>query len=186
MWVRYEPYADPDFVPAFARDPEARSWEMFIACALLDAGKSLQSRTDRPHKNGGYPDLCILDGEQRIWIEAIAPGCGDPGEDQIPEIVPLNEGGRAQLQPIRQIQLRIASALWTKSKKLRSYLSQGIVAETDVCLIAVGGARFDIYAQGTGFPLALSTVFPIGSEFVRVERGSLEIVGRGFHSSSAI
>jgi hypothetical protein len=37
-----------------------------------------------------------------------------------------------------------------------------------------------------GFPLALSAVFPIGNEFVRVARDTLEIVGRGFDTSYEI
>jgi hypothetical protein len=108
MWVRYEQYADRDFVPGFARDPQARFWEMFLGCALLDAGKVLLPTAERP-RDGSRPDLCIIDGNRHIWIEAIAPDRGCSGEDQIPEMVPLNQGGR--VQPVRQIQLRITSAL---------------------------------------------------------------------------
>jgi hypothetical protein len=185
MWTRYKAYADRDFVPAFARDPEARFWEMFLGCALLDAGKTLLPTAERP-RDGGHPDLCIVDANRRIWIEAIAPDRGRLGEDQIPEIVPLNQGGRVEAQPVRQIQLRITSALWEKTKTLKCYLKTGVIDATDLCLIAIGAGRFGIYAQGLGFPLALSAVFPIGSEFVCVDRDTLEIVRRGFHSSGEI
>jgi hypothetical protein len=182
MWDRYEPYADPDFAPGFARDPEGRFWEMFLGCALMDAGKTLLPTAERPRETG-HPDLCVVDGKRRIWIEAITPDRGKPGEDRIPEIVPLNEGGGVQRQPVRQIQLRITSALWNKSQIIRCYLKRGVVAEHDICLIAIGAARFGIYAQGPGFPLALFAVFPIGDEFVRVDRDKLK---RGFLSSGTI
>jgi hypothetical protein len=185
MWARYEPYADRDFVPGFARDPEARFWEMYLGCALLDTGKTLLPTAERP-RDGGHPDLCVVDANRRIWIEAIAPDRGRPGEDQIPEIVPLNQGGRVEAQPVRQIQLRITSALWEKTKILKRYLKTGVIDATDLCLIAIGAGRFGIYAQGLGFPLALSAVFPIGSEFVCVDRDTLEIVRRGFRSSGEI
>ncbi len=37
MWTRYEPYADPDFRPDFARDVDGRFWAMYLGCTLLDA-----------------------------------------------------------------------------------------------------------------------------------------------------
>jgi len=100
MWAQYEPYADPDFVEAFARDPDSRFWELAIGYALLDAGKTLLATVDRP-RNGGHPDLCVLEQGRRIWIEAIAPTIGESGVDQIPELVPLNEGGGFRDRPTR-------------------------------------------------------------------------------------
>lgn len=185
MWAQYEPYADHRFVKKFALDPEAHFWEMFIGCALLGAGKSLLPTVERPRKSG-FPDLCVLNGKRCIWIEAIAPDRGESGEDQIPEIRPLNEGGSVQHQPIRQIQLRITSALLKKRDALKQYIKKGIIATSDVCIIGIGGARFGIYAQGAGFPLALSAVFPIGNQFVRIDRDSFAIVESGFLRSLTI
>lgn len=185
MWVRYEPYADQDFVQGFARDPEARFWEMFVGCAFLDQDKTLLRTLDRP-PNGGRPDLCILDGQQRIWVEAMAPDRGLPGNDQVPEIVPINEGGGVQARPVRQMQLRITSALRKKSEVLTRYLNQGVIEDNDICLLAIGAARFGIYAGDAGLPLALSAVFPIGDEFIRVDRDNLHVIERGFHGSFEI
>ena len=124
MWRRYEPYADPDFADQFAQDPEARFWEMYLGCALLDAGKTLVPTADRPDA-GGRPDICVVDGERRIWIEAIAPGVGDSPADGIPQIVPINQGGSLQAQPVRQIHLRITSALLTKRNAWQDTGSKG-------------------------------------------------------------
>jgi hypothetical protein len=185
MWAQYSPYADRRFVQAFARDPDARFWEMFIGCALLNAGKTLLLTEDRPRK-GGHPDLCIVDGSRRIWIEAIAPDRGQLDDDRVPEIAPINRGGHVAAQPIRQIHLRISSALWTKTKAFRTYRDQGIIAESEPCVVAIGAGRFATYAQGIGFPLAVSAVFPIGNQFVRVDRSTLEIVEHGFQPSNTI
>src|SRR5262245_5940459 len=70
MWDRYEPYADPDFRNGFARDPDARFWEMYLGGALLDSGKTLLPATERKSA-AGLPDLCVVDGGRRIWIEAV-------------------------------------------------------------------------------------------------------------------
>ena len=35
MWVRFEPYADADFAMAFAHDPDARFWEMYLDAHCL-------------------------------------------------------------------------------------------------------------------------------------------------------
>jgi hypothetical protein len=185
MWARYEPYADPGFVPAFARDPYARFWEMFLGCAILDAGRALLPASERP-AHGGRPDLCIVETNRRIWIEATAPDHGQPGEDQVPQLVTRSKNATLEELPARQVQLRITSALWTKTKIFQSYLRDGVIAGNDVYIVAVGATRFGSYASGTTFPLALSAVFPIGSEFVRFNRDTLEVIGRGFQPSFKI
>ena len=79
-WERYEPYADPDFRPGFARDVDGRFLEMYLGCTLLEAGRTLLPVAERP-REGGQPDLCVLDDGRRIWIKAIAPDKGEPGPD---------------------------------------------------------------------------------------------------------
>lgn len=56
LWQNCEPYADADFRQGFARDPEARFWEMYLGCTLLETGKNLLLRSARQH-TGGQPDL---------------------------------------------------------------------------------------------------------------------------------
>lgn len=65
MWERYEPFADSDFRQGFARDVHGRFWEMFLGCTLLDAGRTLLPRRDH-RREGGQPDLCVLDAGRRI------------------------------------------------------------------------------------------------------------------------
>lgn len=47
LWAVYEPYADPNFAAEFAREPDTRFWEMYVACQLLDAGKTLLPTVER-------------------------------------------------------------------------------------------------------------------------------------------
>ena len=103
---------------------------MAIGCALLDAGKSLLPAADRRHRATGCPDICVLDGDRRIWIEATAPTAGDDGADQVPDLVPLNHGGSVRFQPVRQVQIRISGALFTKTKALARYLKAGVINTT--------------------------------------------------------
>lgn len=54
LWHNYKPYADADFRQGFARDPEARFWEMYLGCTLLEPAKTFCSeargsrRADNP------------------------------------------------------------------------------------------------------------------------------------------
>jgi hypothetical protein len=98
MWATYEPYADPDFPQGFARDVDGRFWEMYLGCTLLEAGRTLLPVVER-QRQGGQPDLCVLEEGRRIWIEAIAPDEGAPGPDQIVRPVPINEGWRPRRRP---------------------------------------------------------------------------------------
>jgi hypothetical protein len=183
MWAVYEPYADADFLPSFARDPEARFWEMFLGCSLLQSGKRLMPSSDRPRMRGG-PDLCVLEEGGTIWIEAIAPTRGENPIDAVPE---LSDTDRVlSAQPKRQIQLRITSALATKSRITARYIERGLITNNDAVLVAIGASRFGIIAGGPGIPLALSAVFPLGAEFVRIDRDTLEVVDRGYEPSFEI
>jgi hypothetical protein len=183
MWLRYEPYADADFAEGFARDPEARFWEMYLGCALLDGGKAVQPRMNRPQGQGN-PDLCVIDNNRRIWIEAIAPDVGEQGEDQVPDLFEMV--AHVQAQPLRQVQLRITSGLWTKMRQIQRYRADGVIGEQDVCLVAVSGGRFALQAAGEEFPTALSAVYPIGNAFVRVNRDDFQVVAHGHERNEMI
>lgn len=184
LWEVYEPYADPGFREGFARDPDARFWEMYLGCALLDAGRALLPATDRA-RVGGQPDLCVLDGDRRIWIEAIAPDEGQEGPDQIVRPVPLNEGGGWIAAPTRQAQLRMTSAFWTKVRVIRRYVEQGVIGEQDTRIIAISASRFGAYVSDDP-PLILSSLFPLGEHYVTVDRNTGEIVEEGFHRADEI
>lgn len=117
MWATYKPYADPDFRQGFARDVDGRFWKMYLGCTLLGAGRTLLPVVER-QRQGGQPDLCVLEDDRRTWIEAVAPDEGAPGPDQIARPIPMNEGGGLVTAPIRQPQLRASGAFWTKAQRI--------------------------------------------------------------------
>jgi hypothetical protein len=185
MWVVYAPYADSDFREGFARDPDARFWEMYLGCALIEAGKLLLPSVDR-RRQGGQPDICVLEAGRRIWIEAIAPDRGTAGPDYVGGPRPINEGGGFEPAPLRQAQLRLTSAILTKSRALERYLGEGTIQPEDVRIIAIGGGRFGLHVPDNELPLVLSAVFPIGAEFVRIDRRTGQAVDHGFELSLTI
>lgn len=185
MWIHYEPYADPDFRQGFARDVDGRFWEMYLGCTLLEAGRTLMPVADR-QRQGGQPDLCVLDGNRRIWIEAVAPEGGDSGPDQILRPVPINEGGGLIAAPIRQAQLRTSGVFWTKSRKIRRYIKEGVISPEDVRIIAISASRFGIYVSEHPLPLIMTTLFPIGDAFLSINRDTGDVIEEGFHAAPFI
>lgn len=185
MWATYEPYADPDFPQGFARDVDGRFWEMYLGCTLLEAGRTLLPVVDR-QRQGGQPDLCVLEQGRRIWIEAIAPDEGAPGPDQIVRSIPMNEGGGLAAAPIRQAQLRTSGAFWTKAQKIARYIQLGVIAPEDTRIVAISASRFGVYVAERPLPLIMTTLFPIGDAFITIDRQSGEVVEGGFHAAHLI
>ena len=185
MWERYEPYADPDFRDGFARDVDGRFWEMYLGCTLLEAGRTLLPVAERP-REGGQPDLCVLDDGRRIWIEAIAPDEGEPGPDQIVRPVPVNEGGGAVAAPTRQAQLRTSGAFWTKAQQIELYIEQGVIAPKDIRIIAISASRFGAYVSEHPLPLIMTTLFPIGDAYVTIDRETGDVLAEGFQPAPTI
>lgn len=185
MWATYEPYADPDFPQGFARDVDGRFWEMYLGCTLLEAGRTLLPVVDR-QRQGGQPDLCVLDEGRRIWIEAIAPDEGAPGPDQIVRPIPINEGGGLVAAPIRQAQLRTSGAFWTKAQKIALYIEQGVIASDDTRIVAISASRFGVYVAERPLPLIMTTLFPIGDAYITIDRATGDVVEEGFHTAPLI
>lgn len=185
MWTLYEPYADPDFRHGFARDVDGRFWEMYLGCTLLEAGRTLLPVVER-HREGGQPDLCVLENGHRIWIEAVAPDEGAPGPDQIVRPVPINEGGALVAAPIRQAQLRTSGAFWTKAQKISHYMAQGVIAPEDPRIIAVSASRFGLYVPEEPLPLIMTTLFPIGDAYITVDRDTGVVLEEGYYASPFI
>ncbi|MFZ1991964.1 MAG: hypothetical protein WAW96_19590 [Alphaproteobacteria bacterium] len=185
LWACYEPYADPDFREGFAHDPEGRFWEMYVGYKLLRDGKKLMPTAERV-RGGGQPDICVLEGDRRIWIEAIAPACGDGEDDGVRGPIPINEGGGFAAAPVRQAQLRTTGALRKKEQKLTDYIDQGVIARDDIRLVAIGAGRFGVSVPEEPQPLILSAVFPIGDEYVTINSETGDVTDHGFVFSPEI
>ena len=198
MWGRYEPYADPDFRQGFARDVDGRFWEMYLGCTLLEAGRTLLPVVER-QREGGQPDLCVLEDGRRIWIEAITPDEGAPGPDQIVRPVPLNEGGGlfAALNAgvlTGDVTVNVTSSLSgeTGAVALNQLVEEGgngytlTIGPEDSRIIAISASRFGVYVADQPLPLIMTTLFPIGDAYITIDRETGNVVDEGFHPAPFI
>ncbi len=174
LWDIFEPHADHNFVEQFQKDFYARFWEMDLTCALIEKGYDISCP-----KPG--PDICINQQGARIWIEAIAPNSGT-GPDQVPEI----ELDIVQSTPDAQIILRLTSAIAEKHVKYIKYLADGVVAENEPYIIAINGSNINLSLGDSTPPRIVKSVFPIGNQYVTLNKETLEIVGDGFEFKQAV
>jgi hypothetical protein len=186
LWMRYEPYADTGFCNEFARHPDERFWEMYLAVCMLRARRNLRRRGDLTlaQRDTG-PDICIRKGRRRrIWIEAEAPGPGDADNpDQVPDFFAATADEELNA-PRRQIELRITGSLRRKAEKFESYYKRRIIGETDSCIVAISACRFSLEAAGAGMPHAVTAVYPFGDEFAILDPETAEVSCFG-HTYSA-
>ena len=167
---------DPHFEQGLDQDPHARLWEMMLA-------KILKLEGYIPTSADHGPDFVIEKDGKRVFIEAICPGPGDEGNlNSVPSIVygaPI-----AQDVPVAQIVLRICNALDKKKQQYAKYLAQGIVSESDICIIAVNLSKID-RASGSWPPVIMRATHGLGNPYVIFGRGE-GVVGEGIESCKSI
>ena len=175
MWARYEPYCpDRHFLTEARTHFLDRTWEMRLACVLLDNGFTLL----RTSSTG--PDICI-DGSPRIWIEATAAS-GGRGTDRVAdraarafteaergysdeELPGIDWHGRPPSE--ESVILRCTEALDRKSKAYEKYRSEGIIREDEAYIIALSLAGIEdafYLFDYDGVPVVLQALFGIGAE----------------------
>ncbi len=188
LWRIYQPFADSGFVREFPNDPDGRFWEMYLTVELVRQGKNVRPRSELPTTvRDASPDIRIVEGGRTIWLEAIAPDIGELANlDRVPELVPINRGGSAQRAPRRQVELRISGALLQKTNAFQRYKERGLVGEQDVCLVAISGLRFFAQSASIGLTPAATAVYPLGNQFVTLDRDTFEQVDSGYHYSEEI
>ena len=183
LYARYLPYKDDNFETAFASECLAHFWEMYLACALCDAGFQLLSRKDLPK---GGPDLCVESAGQRIWIEAVTITSGS-GADRI--VAPTYEElGPAHIVPDPGIVLRFCSAIRDKYCGHLVHLVKQYARPNEPFLIAVNSARLPVeYSENSDdLPYAIKAVLPLGEYSVRVEKSTKKVIHEGYEYRSSI
>jgi hypothetical protein len=190
LWRYHEFTADEAFRAEFARQPEPRFWEMYLAAHLVRCHKKLMPRKEIAQCKDGYkgPDFGVRKGNRVIWIETIAPDKGDQNNiDKVPELLPAGTNERfLHVAPRRQVELRITSALYTKALAFRHYRNDGIIGEKDSCIVAISGAQFALQAVTAGLPYVVSAVYPFGEEQFTLESSTLKVLGSDFTFSDTI
>lgn len=183
LWERYQPYADCNFGEQIRREFNARFWEMYLACTLMDKGYEI---TGKASKNAG-PDIRIEHKGNIIWIEATAPTSGNQSSsDRVPDLV-ITDPPTAQQVPDKQIILRYCAAIKEKyNNKYCRYLESGIISKEDFYIIAINGCR--IRSSQTDFdpPRILRSVLPFGFRQVTLDTVSRKIISQGYQYRATI
>lgn len=172
LWARYEPHADPRFPQKIARRFHHHFWEMYLSCALMDQGYQLA-----PKCSDQGPDICVLESDQRIWVEAIAPGRGE-GVDAVP--LPRVGG---QYVPESKVILRLRSAIEEKWRQYDAHLAAQIISPGDSYVVAVNGGDVPFAdAVGSGLPYVVQALSGFGPWSVSLDRETLEVREQGYSS----
>jgi len=160
LWVNFEDYADTHFHQEIKLHFHQRSWEMYLANALLSKSYSISSLDKGP-------DLKTLHDGSVVWIEAVAATRGE-GEDKVPVLI---SDGRVRDVPEDAMLMRFANSLETKRAKYDKYISDGLIKKDEFCIIAVNTGETDNFDPG--IPLIFKCLFAIG--FFAIPQ-----VGKGF------
>ena len=176
LWETFKDLADDHFIQQFKIDFDARFWEMYLTCTLLERG--FAARCPKPG-----PDVLLIHDGGQIWIEAVAPNSGSvDSSDAVPEF----QTGKAQWVPNDQIILRYRSAISEKCKKYQDYLSAGILSPRDAFVIAINGCNVRTSMLDFDPPRITRTVFPIGDEYITIDRDSGDVTNKGFHFKNTV
>jgi hypothetical protein len=170
LWTRYKPYCpDRNFLTEARKHFIQRTWEMHLACVLMDHGAALR----RAAPTG--PDIRI-DSDPPIWIEAIAVTAGEKidrvrsREERRYKESPAHPMAWAGYLPSENgMILRFTSALSEKRRKFAGYRQLGIVGENDVCIVAISFAAIDdafYLIDYPPIPIFIKALFEIGPDML--------------------
>jgi hypothetical protein len=146
LWIQYAPYCpDAEFAKRIRHEFHQRTWEMRLACALLESGHKLLKTKQKG------PDLRI-EGDVPIWVEAVAVEAGD----RVDRVLSAEERRDNTMRHERpeiswsgdppseeSIILRCTSAMRDKIKKIREYKQCGIIKDADPVVIAINIGKID-------------------------------------------
>lgn len=154
-------------------------WELFLAATIRAAGYRLWRK-----RQPDGPDLAFEFAENSVaWIEAVAPGPGDPerNPDYVPEL-PMDVVSEV---PTNKIVLRITGALATKYHVIRNYRRSGQLGAHDPVVIAINGHHATNW-RGDGHPSFIERAcFGAGSLTLGINRQG-QVVDRFLASQSTL
>ena len=190
LWIQYAPYCpDTHFERERRKQFHQRTWEIYLACLLLDGGHELRKTTPKG------PDLCI-EGESPVWIEAIAvePGISKDRvktqeERRVTNTSQIEDVWTGELPSEESLILRCTSAMAEKSRKIKEYKSKGIVGCNDICLVAISLGKIEDVSLFFGTRpelIFLKAFFGIGGEYVAYTQNSGGGIRHGHHRRATV
>lgn len=168
---------------------DTKFWEC-ISESLLANHLYALGLSPLPSRRGNGPDLLVMDGENKIWIEVTCPKPENVSQGW------LNPQGNAFALPDEEILLRWTSAIKKKTEKLLGrtngsgrrilgYLENGVVGHNDAYVIAINGRQlrspgFSSLNGVSGYPFAVQAVLAVGPFQVTLNRETLEQIDAGY------
>jgi len=151
--------------------------ELFLVNSFASAGYNLA-----PPPLEGYPDICLIKGEKKIWIEVTRSNSGNKNHG-VPSIESL-EGISDMYEIDDLIKLRIANSIKSKKDQYNRFLKEGIVSENDLYIIALC-SPFQ-YPDFPGEPRVVRTVFSMGKPVITLNASTLEKMGEYWDDQSTV
>ena len=176
LWERTSEYVDTDLPDKATRQFHQCFWEMYLAATLLEFGLPLVPRSARKRPNAG-PDLQI---RPNIWIEAIAVTSGAG-----PDAVVAAPTGLFDV-PDEQMKLRLIFGVDEKRKKFESYLKNGHVGNTDICIVAVNAALVPPLHYEWHPPRIVRALLEFGHPVLVLNRQTRKVVERTNEHQDAV
>ncbi len=159
LWRRYQGYEDAHFLHEAKDHFLERFWEMYLAATFLERGFALS----RPRNAG--PEFCFTSGNQKIWVEAVAPGPGI-GNDRVPELQMCSELQMglevASKVPTEKILLRYTNAIAVKRERYLAALEGGILDDSDSYVLAINSRGIPHAPYGNTLPFFVQALLPFG------------------------
>lgn len=170
LWAKYKPLCtDPNFTKNAMGDAtkekfNAHTWQMYIACVLMEHGHQLEpSGDDAPDIKVRQPDGSVL------WIEATTAeaGQGDNAAKRIYSSRVESEENPGCFRSTyhldeRKMILRFQAAIRAKEIQHEKFLARKAIKPTDPYVIAVNAADIDDADSDDGLPLIVRAVYPLG------------------------
>ena len=168
LWILFERHADKQFRTELRRVFDARYWEMYLTTSLILAGYEVTCP-----KPG--PDVGIVYRGQRIWLEAVAPDCGDPSK---PDTVPTKVEGEV---PEEKLILRYLNSIATKqTEQYFKWLEKGTVSDKDAMVYAINPWAIPFDHRDSDPPRILQAGYTVGPPNVSVDVKTMKVVGSGY------
>jgi hypothetical protein len=199
LWAIFRDYADAHFLIEIQREFNARFWEMYLTCALLERASEYGYSLSCPKRKDGCPDILLELKGERIWIEAVAATNGEAGmPDSLvePRIPTIAVGDRAEEQqamdlpiepgaaesgtiPEGKIVLRYTTAIREKYIKYLHYLRKGVIRKDDAYVVAINKSAlaYRWASAAIDLPRFLKAVYPIGELEVLIDKRARKVVG---------
>lgn len=184
LWQEFSDYAldEPNFLSNAKAHFHAAFWEMYLGVALHRSGLYPQ------RKGCEGPDFLVCTNGQRIWFEAVAPKAGD-GNDGVPPIIPLSEGGGFQRVPTDQMILRITNAVSKKQRQFQKAINDEIAEASDGLVIAINGHGIRNMPEFNPCELLLESFLGYGGErcsFAKDADGNIDVQSEPFYRTEIL